>query len=117
MRDTKIDLGALDPSRDPARWDRMVRSVAARGAAGAARRRPGRIALQLAAWMRPALACAAALALAVWVPALARRAPAHPDAASARMDPAARLAAWAAVDEPGSASALLLTLGGDDDSR
>jgi hypothetical protein len=119
--DRKLDLGPLDPSRDPVRWERLVRSVAARGAEGAARRRPGALALQLAAWARPALAFAAAVALAVWIPAWLRPAPGAPAAATpatpAATDGAARLAAWAASDEPGRASALLLTLGDDDDAR
>jgi hypothetical protein len=118
MTDRKIDLGALDPSRDPLRWERMVRSVATRGAEGARRRRPGPLALQLAAWARPALACAAALALVVWVPAWLRPAPAAPSTAvAATSDATARLAAWAASDDSASPGALLLTLGGDDDSR
>lgn len=121
MTDRKIDLGALDPSRDAARWERRVRAVASRGADAARRRRPGWLALQLAAWARPALACAAALALVVWIPAIVRHAPPAAAAPSASTASAAaapeRLLAWAATDETATASALLLTLGGDDDSR
>jgi hypothetical protein len=118
MTDRKIDLTALDPSLDQVRWERMVRSVAVRGAEAAARRRPGRLTLQLAAWARPALAFAAALALLVWVPSWLRRTPTAPATAAAAMsDHAARIAAWAASDEPASANALLLALGDDDGSR
>lgn len=118
MTEPRLDLEALDPSHDEARWERMVRSVATRGAEAAARRRPGWLELQLAAWLRPALACAAAVALLVWVPAwlrLAQAARTPPVAAAA--DPAARLAAWAASDEATAASGLLLTFGDDDDAR
>jgi hypothetical protein len=118
MTDRKIDLTALDPSRDEARWERMVRSVATRGAEGAARRRPGPLLLQLAAWARPALACAAALALAVWVPAWLRASRVETAIpAAAPTDRMARLAAGAASDDAGAATALLLALGDDDDAR
>jgi hypothetical protein len=124
MTDRKIDLSPLDPSRDPLRWERMVRSVAARGAEAAARGRPATLALQLVAWARPAMAAAAALALAVWVPAWLRAGPTATTTppstttpAGTAADTAARLAAWAATDESATASSLLLTLGDDDASR
>jgi hypothetical protein len=115
MNDPRIDLSSLDPAKDPLRWERMIRSVAVRGAAGASRRRPGWLAVQLAAWVRPALACAAALALVAWVPTWlghGTRAPADP---SAGRDRAAALVDWAVGDQP--VSALLPALGDDDDSR
>jgi hypothetical protein len=122
MTDPKLDLTALDPSRDQVRWDRLVRSVAARGAEAAARRRPGWLALQLSAWVRPALACAAGAALLAWVPTWLRPAPAESTASAparteALADRAALLAAWAASDEPAAASTLLLVLGDHDDAR
>ena len=114
----KLDLGLLDPARQELRWERMVRSVAARGAAGAARRRPGFLSAQLAAWLRPALACAAAAALVAWVPSwLHLGAVGHPGAtAAAGVHPgqADRLAAWASGED--GATALLLALGDDDDA-
>jgi hypothetical protein len=118
MTEPRLDLEALDPSHDKARWERMVRSVAARGAEAAARRRPGSLELQLAAWLRPALACAAAVALLVWVPAWLRppQAARTPPVAAAA-DQAARLAAWASSDEATAASGLLLTFGDEDDAR
>jgi hypothetical protein len=118
MTDPKLDLTALDPSRDQVRWDRLVRSVAARGAEAAARRRPGWLALELSAWVRPALACAAGVALLVWVPTWLRAPPAPvPATSAATADRAALLAAWAASDDPSSASTLLLVLGDHDDTR
>jgi hypothetical protein len=118
MNDPKLDLGPLDPARDQVRWERLVRSVAARGAAGADRRRPGRLALQLAAWLRPALACAAALAVVAWVPAwLHRGGPPTAAATAPTADRASRLAAWATSDEAGGAGAFLAAIGDDDDAR
>jgi hypothetical protein len=120
MNDHKLDLSPLDPAAEEVRWERLVRQVAARGAAGAARRRPGWLQLQLAAWARPAMACAAAAALAAWIPAWLHRpaAVARSTAAATGLaaGPAARLAAWAAGDEPGAA-ALLSALGDADDAR
>jgi hypothetical protein len=116
MTERPIDLGPLDPSRDAARWERMVRGVAARAAEGAARRRPAPLLVQLAAWVRPALACAAAVALLAWVPAWLRPGQvATPTSVAA--DLPARLAAWAASDGADAASDLLLALGDDDDAR
>lgn len=115
MTEPKLDLTPLDPSRDAAAWERRIRAVAARAAAGAARRRPGEFTLQLAAWARPGLALAAAAAIAVWVPAWLRPAGGAP--ASGPASVSARLAAWAASDDDAAASALLLALGDDDDAR
>jgi hypothetical protein len=117
MNDDQLDLTPLDPARDRARWERLVHSVAERGAAGAARRRPGWLALQLAAWMRPALACAAAAALVAWIPAWLRHDAPAGTAATAPADGAARLAAWAAGDEASGPGAFLHALGDDDDAR
>lgn len=67
----KIDFGALDPSRDDERWQRMMRSVTDRAIGG---RRPLRsIPNQLLSWARPTLAIAAALTMLVWVGALLGR--------------------------------------------
>ena len=61
--DERIDLGALDPARDPARLERSARAITARVAPVLAARRAQRAdawAL-LAAWRRPVLAAAAAI--------------------------------------------------------
>jgi hypothetical protein len=65
MDDDKLDLSALDPTRDRLGWERRIAAVAARGVA--ARRRPLTVAAQLGAWRRPALAVATALAAASWL--------------------------------------------------
>src|SRR5689334_5673324 len=64
----KIDFGVLDPSRDEARWQQMMRSVTDRAMRG--RRAPRSIPVQLISWARPTLAIAAALTMLVWVGAL-----------------------------------------------
>lgn len=61
--DDRLDLGALDPSRDRARWAALVASVASRAEDKARRASVPRQLLVLA---RPALALAAVLALVVW---------------------------------------------------
>jgi hypothetical protein len=65
MDDHKLDLSALDPTRDRIGWERRIASVAARGIA--ARRQTLTVAEQLGAWRRPALAVVAALAAASWL--------------------------------------------------
>ncbi len=114
MNDEKLDLTPLDPASDPRRWERLVRQVAARGADGAARRRPGALATQLATWLRPALACAAAVALVAWVPAWLARPAVMPQVRDTPPDRIARLLEWADGDQPGTA-ALLAAMGDDDD--
>ncbi|PKN55062.1 MAG: hypothetical protein CVU56_23340 [Deltaproteobacteria bacterium HGW-Deltaproteobacteria-14] len=59
-----VDLSPLDPTRDPQRWEALVARVVTRAVAHARRRLT--IGAQLAAWARPALAVAAALALVAW---------------------------------------------------
>ncbi len=114
MNDPKLNLSPLDPATDAVRWERLVRSVAARGAEGAARRRPGGLVIQLAAWIRPAFAMAAAVALVTWAPTWLDRArrvsPTQP-----ANDRAARLRSWASGEQPGTA--LFEVLGDDDDAR
>lgn len=98
----RIDFGALDPTRDRARWEAQVESVVARALA---RRRS--VPRQLVAWRRPTLAAAALLAAAVWI-ALVWRAP-------DRSDPVAQLSEWAQNDEV-PAPARILELFGDQDA-
>ena len=57
MDEQKIDMSAVDPSRDPERWETLVQSVAAR--ALETRRRRLTVGHQLLSWARPALAIAA----------------------------------------------------------
>jgi hypothetical protein len=69
--DDRIDFSALDPSRDPARWEKRIAVVMA----AAHRGRPRRLDhLQRSA--RSALAAAAAVAFVLWGAALLHRSPA-----------------------------------------
>jgi hypothetical protein len=70
MDPERIDLSALDPSRDELRWERLVHGVTTR-----TKRRLG-LREGLLSVSRPALAVAAAVAALSWVPSiLARGAP------------------------------------------
>lgn len=65
MSDDRIDLSSLDLSRDPARMERMVASITWRARPELMRRRntrPVTAVEMVAAWFRPALAAAAAVA-------------------------------------------------------
>ena len=106
MDDDKLDLSPLDPTRDARRFEHLVRSVAAQATA---RRDQGTPALVVRLWA-PALALAASLALAAWLPSLLKAAPAADQAAS--RDPAGKLLQWARGDSP-SAGEVLDSLGGN----
>lgn len=101
----KIDFGVLDPSRDGARWQRMMRSVTER--ALMRRRAPISIPIQLISWARPTLAIAAALTMLVWIGALIGR-PVRPQ--SADLDQA--LSQWQAKSDVLAAERLMQALGG-----
>jgi hypothetical protein len=103
MEDERIDFSPLDPSRDRVRWERMVRSVAARGRA--ARRTP------ILRWARPALAAAAIAAAAAWAPLLVRGG--GGGATVAASDPATSLADWARSGETPAPGELIGMFGGD----
>ncbi len=68
MDDDRIDFSALDPKRDAIRFRRMVEMTLA-GIRSSALAAPGLV-HQLAVWGRTAIAAAALLALAAWLPAL-----------------------------------------------
>ena len=112
--DEKIDLSALDPSRDGARWERMVQHVADRAVAP----RPPAVVIDLYRHARPLLAAAAAIAALAWLPALAsdgQRGQAATSAATS--DSIATLAEWAERGEAPASADLLTTLGGSDAAR
>src|SRR5262245_57176477 len=83
--DDPVDFSLLDPSRDAARWDSIVASVAAR-----ARARRRSLARELVRRGVPAFAMAAAAAATVWLAAPSR----NSDAATAHT-PADVVTAWA----------------------
>ena len=107
--DDRIDLAALDPSRDRARWAGLVDAVAARAARAAQARRPS-IPRQVLVWARPTLALAA-VAVAVW--GTAYFAAREPEAEAA---PAELLARWAQNDEVPATTQILEILGDTDGS-
>jgi hypothetical protein len=100
--DQKIDLTALDPSRDRARWAELVDTITTRVAQA---RRPS-VTRQLLVWARPTLALAAAVALVVWGSALLGARESEAEAA-----PADLLARWAQNDEVPAATQILDVLG------
>ncbi len=103
--DERLDLRALDPTADEARFERLVRSTVR--AAVALRRRSAE--LEVVRWWRPARALAASLALAAWLPVLlgAGRHEAEP----AQSDRAAELLTLARSDATPSPAEVLGTLG------
>lgn len=104
MDDDPVDLSALDPARDPARWNALVAGVAAR----AATRRRASLARAVTGYGIPAFALAAAAALAIWLFAPARGAPAIAAETYSESDV---LAGWALRGDPDGAG-LLSSLGG-----
>jgi len=88
MDEARIDLSALDPGRDPDRFERMVRSVLVRSDVPP----PHPFASALVARGRVAAVVAAALAALAWVPALSGK---PGTAAAVAGDTVATVAAWA----------------------
>jgi hypothetical protein len=103
--DERIDLSALDPSRDRVRWNARVAAVTNEFVARQRARRS--IAGQLAAWARPTLALAAALCLIVWVGALR-----HHETTQDTVDV---LSTWATSGELPPTSSILETFNGAND--
>jgi hypothetical protein len=105
MQPDRLDFSSLDPARDSAYWETLVRAVTARAAAG----RPRPVLFQLSTWAKPALALAAAAAFVAWTPALlAERGAA---AAPTRVDGALTLSEWEASPPSTTTSELLSSLG------
>jgi hypothetical protein len=65
MNDERLDLRALDPTRDPERFERSIGRIMARAALPLAARRTRLTAVgQVTRWWRPMLALAAAVVIA-----------------------------------------------------
>src|SRR5512140_747229 len=107
MDDDPVDLSALDPARDPVRWNALVAGVAARAARAATRRRAS-LARALTGYGIPAFALAAAAALAIWLLAPARG---EPPITAETYSESDGLAGWALRGDPDGAG-LLSSLGG-----
>jgi hypothetical protein len=109
----KLDFGALDPTHDDARWQRMVAETARRGLDQ--QRRAHTVSRQLVAWGPAAVAAAAAVALMVWGALGA----AHGRTADRgrEAEQAALLLRWAANDELPPPDVLLQVMGDRDGKR
>src|SRR5262249_35004144 len=110
MDEDPIDFSALDPKRDSARFERMVQTVVMGARPPAAGLPP--LLFGLIAWGRSAVAVAALLALAAWLPSLGRRS--LGDANSPLMagtDPVELVASGAGSDEGAPANELVPALG------
>ncbi len=108
MKGDNIDFSPLDPSRDRARWNDMIASLARR--AHQARQRRLTVAAQLMAWSRPMLAAAAGVAMVTWIGAMASDGPKEANHAAVP-EPAMSLAGWAATDEVPATQEILQLLG------
>jgi len=112
----RIDFSPLDPSRDRAAWERMVRAVAARGSA--ARRRPSPVLAQVVAWWRPTIALAAMAALLAWAPALLHAPrPAERSVSETGADPVVSTTWWALEGKAPAAAEFVPTMGAEDAPR
>ena len=111
MSSEKIDFSALDPLRDPERFDRLVDEIAGRGLA--AYRRSQTFSGQIVRWARPALAAAAVLVVSVWVGTLVADRLAQP-APSRTKDDTASFMSWALGETGGSVWEDLELAGGRD---
>jgi hypothetical protein len=111
----RLDLSALDPARDGARWERRIRETVTRALA-ARQPRPAALLGALFAWRRPALALAAACAALVWGASLVGGQRTPPPAAVTRpapaRDAAGVLSRWADGEEQLGTDELLAVLGG-----
>ena len=110
MDERRIDLSALDPGRDPERMERMVRSVLARAEAPPSHP----FAAALVSRGRIAVAAAAAIAAAAWIPALAGRRTVSATS-EAGSDPVATLSAWAQADAIPEGADLYRVIGENDE--
>jgi hypothetical protein len=87
--DDRLDFSALDPKRDPARFERMVAAVVE--GVGTSQGAVHPLWLALFGWGRVAVATAAAVALCAWIPTLAGGRAAEP----ASSDRVALVSSWA----------------------
>ena len=111
----QIDFSALDPTHDPARFDRRVAAIVSNAEVLLARRRARAGAMfQLARWQRP-VAAAAALILLLAYAVISQLRPAGPDLTgetgfSEAMGMPVQLVQWLGANEPPSPAELLFTV-------
>jgi hypothetical protein len=103
MPPERIDLSALDPSRDAGRWEALLKDLSARAVAEL----QSPVLCQLTAWARPALAVAALAAFACWLPAFADGGTASGGTRLASVDAARTLSEWETGRQPSAAQAAL----------
>ncbi len=94
MDDDRIDFSALDPKRDSARFERMVQAVVDGVRPPAPAVHP--LVLELVGWGRAAVAVAACLGVAAWLPNLVHGGLSATDRpTSTESDPVELVSAWA----------------------
>jgi hypothetical protein len=108
MRDSRIDLSALDPAQDTEHWNQLVESIVTR--AVARRKQRLTIGYQLLSWARPVLAMAAAVTFVFGIKVLLSHS-ARSATAKERFETAYVLAKWATNDERPATSNILQVLG------
>lgn len=120
MSDERIDLSSLDLGGDPERMERMVGNVMWRARAELARRKNARLVTpveMVAAWFRPAIAAAAAIA-AISLTAIATTRPADDvvqvGAYMSGNEVPASLTGWYEEGSDPTASELLVAANGGD---
>jgi hypothetical protein len=107
MSDRKIDFSAIDPQRDPDRYNRQVEATAARALA---RRKGTAFTFTLLASARPALLVAASVALVTWCGVTVRNDSTTENGAD---DAAWVLTRWAVTGEEPSVASMLEVLGAE----
>lgn len=113
MDPDRLDLSALDPSREADRWEGLVKAVLARGARPAP---ASRVLVAIAASWRPMLAIAAALVALAWAPALLAGA-GRPAAAAGAADPVLSTTSWMLQDEAPATAEAIAAMGADRAAR
>jgi hypothetical protein len=103
-KDEKVDLSALSPGLTPERYERMVKSVSARGIA--ALQQQSSLPAQLSRWARPVLAVSAVVLLAAAF-GLLRPSPQQPAQTLEQS-----LLGWSATDHVPTGAELYSVLGG-----
>lgn len=109
--DDRIDLSPLDPTADPARFERLLSAVVSDAVAARATRPPlPSTLLDLTRWTRPLLALAATIAVVASTVLFSLRPPAPESLAESVGVPRA-MAEWVELGEHPSAAALVAAFG------
>ncbi|XXF74877.1 hypothetical protein P2318_17535 [Myxococcaceae bacterium GXIMD 01537] len=106
--DHPVDFSALDPKRDPIRFERRVQAIVA----GARPRPASPLLLGLVGWGRAAVTAAALLAVAAWLPSMLRGGSRTSEARGS--DPIDLVSTWAETGQVPSDVDLFQALGSGD---